>query len=171
MTRKPRESPTPACRRCPAVSRESDTVAVDLGDASIAGNVFVIPSPADRRPVLRGRIDLSSTRIDAQLLIRDAVLSRPTQEEDWHYSRARFRGNALTGQRLFVGAEVSIEGNTVIDGGIDLPSADLGGFSIEPGIYLTGDFGVRSEINVALTPEGAEITGGEPQRELLRLLA
>lgn len=45
------------------------------------------------------------------------------------------------------------------------------GFSIEPGIYLTGDFGVRSEINVALTPEGAEITGAEPQRELIRLLA
>jgi Xaa-Pro aminopeptidase len=45
------------------------------------------------------------------------------------------------------------------------------GFSIEPGIYLTDDFGVRSEINVALTPEGAEITGAEPQRELLRLLA
>jgi Xaa-Pro aminopeptidase len=45
------------------------------------------------------------------------------------------------------------------------------GFSIEPGIYLTGDFGVRSEINVVLTPEGPEITGGEPQRELLRLLA
>jgi Xaa-Pro dipeptidase len=45
------------------------------------------------------------------------------------------------------------------------------GFSIEPGIYLTGDFGVRSEINVALTPEAAEITGGDPQRELLRLLA
>ncbi|RMH16994.1 MAG: aminopeptidase P family protein [Acidobacteria bacterium] len=45
------------------------------------------------------------------------------------------------------------------------------GFSIEPGIYLPGDFGVRSEINVALTPEAAEITGGEPQRELLRLLA
>jgi Xaa-Pro dipeptidase len=45
------------------------------------------------------------------------------------------------------------------------------GFSIEPGIYLTGDFGVRTEINVALTSEGPEITGGEPQRELLRLLA
>ncbi|HEX2165027.1 MAG TPA: M24 family metallopeptidase [Thermoanaerobaculia bacterium] len=43
------------------------------------------------------------------------------------------------------------------------------GFSIEPGIYLEGDFGVRSEINVALTPDGAEVTGGEPQRELLRL--
>ncbi|MFL6202675.1 MAG: M24 family metallopeptidase [Thermoanaerobaculia bacterium] len=45
------------------------------------------------------------------------------------------------------------------------------GFSIEPGIYLTGDFGVRLEINVALTEQGAEITGAEPQRELLRLLA
>ena len=45
------------------------------------------------------------------------------------------------------------------------------GFSIEPGIYLPDDFGVRLEIDVALTPEGAEITGGEPQRELLRLLA
>jgi Xaa-Pro aminopeptidase len=45
------------------------------------------------------------------------------------------------------------------------------GFSIEPGVYIPGDFGVRSEINVALTREGAEITGAEPQRELLRLLA
>lgn len=45
------------------------------------------------------------------------------------------------------------------------------GFSIEPGVYLTGDFGIRSEINVALTDGAPEITGGEPQRELLRLLA
>jgi Xaa-Pro dipeptidase len=45
------------------------------------------------------------------------------------------------------------------------------GFSIEPGVYIAGDFGVRSEINVALTPGGAEITGADPQRELLRLLA
>jgi Xaa-Pro aminopeptidase len=44
------------------------------------------------------------------------------------------------------------------------------GFSIEPGIYITGDFGVRLEINVALTADAAEITGAEPQRELLRLL-
>lgn len=44
------------------------------------------------------------------------------------------------------------------------------GFSIEPGIYLEGDFGVRSEIDVALTPEGVEVTGGEPQEELLRLV-
>ncbi len=45
------------------------------------------------------------------------------------------------------------------------------GFSIEPGIYLPGDFGVRSEINVALTADGVEVTGGAPQTELIRLLA
>lgn len=50
------------------------------------------------------------------------------------------------------------------------PLIPMTGFSIEPGIYLPGDFGVRSEINVALSPEGAEVTGGEPQRELIRVL-
>lgn len=45
------------------------------------------------------------------------------------------------------------------------------GFSIEPGIYLPGDFGVRSEINIALTPESAEVTGDEPQQELIRVLS
>jgi len=44
-------------------------------------------------------------------------------------------------------------------------------FSIEPGIYLTGDFGVRTEINIALTADAAEVTGAEPQRDLLRLFA
>ncbi len=32
------------------------------------------------------------------------------------------------------------------------------GFSVEPGVYLEGDFGVRSEINVHLTPDGPEVT-------------
>jgi Xaa-Pro aminopeptidase len=45
------------------------------------------------------------------------------------------------------------------------------GFSIEPGIYLPDEFGVRTEVNIALTAEAAEVTGGEPQRQLLRLLA
>jgi Xaa-Pro aminopeptidase len=32
------------------------------------------------------------------------------------------------------------------------------GFSVEPGVYLPGKFGVRSEIDVHLSPEGPEIT-------------
>lgn len=41
------------------------------------------------------------------------------------------------------------------------------GFSVEPGIYLTGDFGVRSEINMIWAPDGPRVTPAEPQRELI----
>jgi Xaa-Pro dipeptidase len=41
------------------------------------------------------------------------------------------------------------------------------GFSVEPGVYLQGRFGIRSEINVALHAEGPEVTPTEPQRDLI----
>lgn len=41
------------------------------------------------------------------------------------------------------------------------------GFSVEPGIYVAA-FGVRSEINVFLGPDGPEVTT-EPQREIVRI--
>lgn len=44
-------------------------------------------------------------------------------------------------------------------------------FSIEPGIYLEGRFGIRSEIDMYIGEAEARITGGEPQRELVKILA
>jgi Xaa-Pro aminopeptidase len=44
-------------------------------------------------------------------------------------------------------------------------------FSIEPGIYLEGRFGVRSEIDVYVAEGEARVTGGEPQREVVAILA
>ena len=44
------------------------------------------------------------------------------------------------------------------------------GFSIEPGIYMPGDIGVRSEINVHYGVDGPEVTPREPQRDVLLLL-
>jgi Xaa-Pro aminopeptidase len=44
-------------------------------------------------------------------------------------------------------------------------------FSIEPGIYLEGRFGVRSEIDVYVGEREARVTGGEPQREVVAILA
>lgn len=41
------------------------------------------------------------------------------------------------------------------------------GFSVEPGIYLPGRFGMRSEINVFLGEAGPEVTPPAPQQELL----
>ncbi|HEV2130778.1 MAG TPA: M24 family metallopeptidase [Longimicrobiaceae bacterium] len=45
------------------------------------------------------------------------------------------------------------------------------GFSVEPGIYLTGDVGFRSEINVFFGTEGPEVTPAEPQRAIYPILA
>jgi Xaa-Pro aminopeptidase len=44
-------------------------------------------------------------------------------------------------------------------------------FSVEPGIYLEGDFGVRSEVNVYVDSGGAvHVTGGEPQTAIVSIL-
>jgi Xaa-Pro aminopeptidase len=43
------------------------------------------------------------------------------------------------------------------------------GFSVEPGIYIPGDIGVRSEINVYWSPEGPVVTPSEVQREIFLL--
>ena len=42
-------------------------------------------------------------------------------------------------------------------------------FSIEPGIYLEGKFGVRSEIDVYVDEKGARVTGGEVQKDLVAI--
>jgi Xaa-Pro dipeptidase len=41
------------------------------------------------------------------------------------------------------------------------------GFSVEPGVYLPGEFGIRSEVNMFWGPEGPQVTPREPQRELI----
>ncbi|MFL5472606.1 MAG: M24 family metallopeptidase [Gemmatimonadales bacterium] len=41
------------------------------------------------------------------------------------------------------------------------------GFSVEPGIYLPGSFGIRSEVNVFMDPSGPVVTPREPQQEVI----
>ncbi|HTY54815.1 MAG TPA: M24 family metallopeptidase, partial [Candidatus Binataceae bacterium] len=44
-------------------------------------------------------------------------------------------------------------------------------FSVEPGIYLPGRFGVRSELDVSIEDGVAAISGGPPQQEIIPLMA
>jgi len=44
-------------------------------------------------------------------------------------------------------------------------------FSVEPGIYLPGRFGVRSELNMTIENGRAEVSAPEPQREIVPILA
>jgi len=41
------------------------------------------------------------------------------------------------------------------------------GFSVEPGIYLPGRFGMRTEINIHVGEAGPEVTPAHPQQDLL----
>jgi Xaa-Pro aminopeptidase len=41
------------------------------------------------------------------------------------------------------------------------------GFSVEPGIYLAGEFGMRSEVNMYWGERGPVVTPAEPQTELI----
>ena len=41
------------------------------------------------------------------------------------------------------------------------------GFSVEPGIYLTGRFGIRSEVNVYWSADGPVLSPSEAQRDLI----
>ena len=44
------------------------------------------------------------------------------------------------------------------------------GFSVEPGIYIAGDVGLRTEVDVFIGPDGAEVTPPGRQEELFALL-
>jgi Xaa-Pro aminopeptidase len=45
------------------------------------------------------------------------------------------------------------------------------GFSVEPGIYIPGDVGFRSEVNMFVAAAGPEVTTAKPQHRLYPLLA
>ncbi len=44
------------------------------------------------------------------------------------------------------------------------------GFSVEPGIYIAGDIGIRTELNMHMGPDGPEVTVDEPQKDVFLLL-
>ena len=44
------------------------------------------------------------------------------------------------------------------------------GFSVEPGIYIPDDIGMRTELNVFMGPNGPEVTVNQPQQEVFLLL-
>ncbi|MCK4578645.1 MAG: M24 family metallopeptidase, partial [Candidatus Marinimicrobia bacterium] len=65
------------------------------------------------------------------------------------------------------GAGVNIDNLEVRDERSLIPGV---GFSIEPGIYLPGEFGIRSEIDCYIGPDGIEVTTAPSQEEVLPLL-
>jgi hypothetical protein len=132
--------------------------AIDVEDATIEGSVFLIEDPAGRRPVIRGRLDMVSTRIAGRFLIRNASLeARPDLPTGSIYARSTVGGIALDAARLSVGAAVMIAGRCEVNGGIDMSMGDMSSLSIGADCVL------RAPGRTALDLTNAEI------RALLRL--
>jgi hypothetical protein len=112
-------------------------LALDLADTTIGGSVFLIGATNGRKAVVRGRIGLNAARISGHLMVRDAELSAPLREPaNGGYTRRLEAGTALSAPRLSVTGEVSIEGDSVISGGLDLSGADLGAMFVEDSCRL-----------------------------------
>ena len=114
-------------------------VALDLADAVIGGSVFLIGHARRRRPVIEGRIDMGSTRISGQLLIRDAKLvGRSAIPAGSAYSHARSGTVAVSAARMSVGAEVTLEGRCRVFGGLDLSMSEMSSLTISKACSLRG---------------------------------
>jgi Xaa-Pro dipeptidase len=148
------------------------------------------PSPTERQAEIFGHV--AAARDAALQLVRSRYPRQPVQGFEVDDAARDVIRKAGYGERFFHRTGHSI-GTSDHGQGANIDNLEthdtrrllpMTCFSIEPGIYLAGDFGVRSEINVVLlppapetpetpeTPESAtvEVTGGEAQRELLRLL-
>ncbi len=105
-------------------------IALDLGDAVIGGNLFIVDG-GGLRPVVRGRVDIGSAHISGQFLFRNATLEgSDSMPADRGHAGTRVSGTAMSAFRLTVGAEVALEGKCDVTGGLDFSMSDLSSLSV-----------------------------------------
>lgn len=111
-------------------------IALDLSDAVIGGSLFLIAAPSGRRAVIQGRVDMGSAQVSAQFLMRGATLAAPTATPS-KAGYSRFRdGTAVSAPRLTVGAEITLEQDCTVHGGIDLSMSTLSSLVINSSCSL-----------------------------------
>jgi hypothetical protein len=126
--------------------------ALDAADVVIEGSVFLIDDQDGNRPLIRGRIDMTSARIAGRFVIRNATIeTQPGRPSGSIYAAAPLLDAALNASRLSVGAELSMAGRCEVSGGIDLSMADVSRLSIGAGCAL------RAPGRTALDLTNAEI--------------
>ncbi len=152
------------------IEADSSGLALDLGEATIDGSVFLIPDAQGRKPVVRGRIDMGRARISGQLLIRGATLA-PEQglPVGSAYSRSRLSGTALNAPRLSVGAETTLEDSCQVSGGIELSMSDLSSLSIGPGCSLQAPGRTVLDLSNAELRSTLTVSEGVPVHGTVRL--
>ena len=162
--------------------REGDVVLLDLWAGRRAGTVFADQTwmgfagtrPSDR--VLRVWETVRSARDAAIALVRarwrasepvygfeaDQAARAVVEGAGWGAAFVHRTGHSI--DRDLHGSGPHLDDYETRDDRQLVPGI---GFSVEPGIYLTGEFGIRSEVNVHLATAEPLVTPREPQRNLI----
>ncbi|MCG5215823.1 hypothetical protein [Streptosporangium sp. KLBMP 9127] len=111
--------------------------ALDLGDAQIGGSVFLIEDQSGRRPLIRGRVDLGNARISGKFLIRNATFEPTEAVSGVGYSSRHSAGTAVSAPGLFVGGDLTVDGECRIGGGVDLSMGSFSTVRIHKGCAFT----------------------------------
>jgi Xaa-Pro dipeptidase len=105
----------------------------------------------------RGRTGVAVRGWEADQVARDLMAERGFEEYFVHRL-----GHSI--DRELHGSGPNLDHLETRDERLLLPGV---GFSVEPGVYIPGEIGVRSEVNVHWSESGPEVTTPEPQRDLL----
>jgi hypothetical protein len=130
-------------------------LALDLGEATISGSLFVLRDPQGDRPTIDGRIDMGNTVVEGQSLFQDASLSvAHSRTPETYYSfnpdKAAF---ALRASGSIFKGEVNFDGDCHIDGLVDFRNADF-----ESQLNF-GDTSLQTEAGFALDLTSATVAG------------
>lgn len=165
----------------PRLVQRGDVLLVDLWAREAGGGVYAdqtwmasLGAPSDRvvtiwetvRDARDAALDLLTARIAAGAPVRggeadDAaravIEARGFGPHFWHRT-----GHSIDARELH-GSGPQIDNLESRDDRLLIPGV---GFSIEPGIYLPGELGVRSEVNAYVGEDALLITPATPQRDL-----
>jgi hypothetical protein len=107
--------------------------ALDLAETRIGGSFFILDdedlSGDEGRPRVEGRIELGGATVQGHVHIRNATLVGPPAGvgvHDYNAEETTAR-TAILAQRLTVHGDWRVEGQTVIEGGLNLHGADIRG--------------------------------------------
>jgi Xaa-Pro dipeptidase len=131
---------------------EAKAVWLAVRDARDAAIAAVQAAAASGTPITGAAVDHAARRV---------IVERGYGEFFIHRT-----GHSIDPRSLH-GSGPNLDGFETNDDRVLLPGV---AFSVEPGIYLPGRFGMRSEVNMFITPSGEPVvTPSVPQRELLAL--
>ena len=121
--------------------------AIELEDAVIEGGMFVIEDPGGRRPEIRGRIGMGSTRIAGRMEVRNATIeAHADRQRESIYARSATAGIALDATQLSVAADVAFLGGCEVTGSMDMTMGEMSSVTIGAGCVLRAPYSTALDL-------------------------